>query len=746
MLRLFKYLKPYVALILVSVVLLFVQANADLALPDYMSKIINNGIQQGGVEDAVPQAMRKSTLDKLALFMSDDDLALVQNATTLVDKSSPDYQRTLELYPALAQEPIYVLNPVDAATRKQLNLILSKSFVVVSGIQQALADPAKAAALGQKMGFDLSKLPPGTDIFAMLGKLPAAQRAKISEAINQQFATLGDNMITQMAVVAVKAEYDALGMDTSQLQNNYILRTGALMLLLTLVSITASIAVGFLAARTAAGVARDLRRDVFDKVVNFSAAEFNKFSTASLITRSTNDITQLQTVLVMVMRIVFYAPILGVGGIIHAIETGPSMWWIIVLGVVVLVGIIMSVFAISLPKFKIMQSLIDRLNLILRENLTGMMVVRAFNKQAYEEQRFDGANRELTDTSLFVNRVMVFLMPALMLIMSGLSLLIIWVGAHEVAKSTMQVGDMMAFLQYAMQIVMAFLMMSFMFIFLPRSFVSGDRIAEVLETELTVTDPPQPKTFPEPFRGIIEFRDVGFHYPGAEENVLCDINFVARPGQTTAFVGSTGSGKSTVVNLIPRFYDVTEGAILIDGVDLRQVTQRYLRTRIGYIPQRGVLFSGTVESNLRYANEDAPPELMAEAIEIAQASEFVFANPEGLKAEIAQGGGNVSGGQKQRLAIARALVKQAPIYIFDDSFSALDYKTDAALRRALKEKAADSTVLLVTQRVATAKHAEQIIVLEEGRIVGKGTHKELLETNETYREIALSQLRQEELS
>ncbi len=746
MLHLLKYLKPYILFILIVLVLLFVQANADLALPDYMSRIVNNGIQQGGVEDAVPQAMRQSTFDKLALFLSDEELAEVQSAYRLVDASAPDYATLLDQYPALAEGPIYVLNEIDNATRSNLNRSLGKAIVVVSGLEQAMADPAKAAASGERMGFDLTRLPPGMDLFQMLKRLPAAQRAQISDAINQQFATLGESMITQMAVIGVKAEYDALGLDTARMQNNYILRVGGIMLLLTLLSISASIGVGYLAARTAAGVARDLRRDVFAKVVNFAAAEFNKFSTASLITRSTNDVTQIQTVIVLVLRIVFYAPLLGVGGVLHAIETGPSMWWIIVLGVAILLSMVLAIFFIALPKFKLIQSLIDRLNLVLRENLSGMMVVRAFNKQDYEEKRFDKANRELTATNLFVNRVMVVLMPALMLIMNGLSVLIIWVGAHEVANATMQVGNMMAFLQYAMQIVMAFLMMSFMFIFLPRSFVSGDRIAEVLETELTVTDPPEPKRFPEPFRGVIEFRDVGFRYPGAEENVLCGINFTAHPGQTTAFVGSTGSGKSTVINLIPRFYDVSEGAILIDGIDIREVAQHDLRSRIGYIPQHGVLFSGTIESNLRYAREDASSEVLEEAINVAQAAEFVYAKPEGLQAEIAQGGSNVSGGQKQRLSIARALVKEAPIYIFDDSFSALDYKTDARLRRALSEKAANSTVLIVTQRVATAQHADQIIVLDEGRIVGKGSHEDLLQSNQTYREIALSQLRQEELS
>ena len=508
----------------------------------------------------------------------------------------------------------------------------------------------------------------------------------------------------------------------------------------------ATIAAGLLAARTSAGAARDIRRDVFKKVESFSSTEFDQFSTASLITRSTNDVTQVQTVIFMIMRMVLYAPIIGVGGVIRALNKGASMWWIIASAVVVLLGLIAIAFSISLPKFRIMQTLVDRLNLVARENLSGMMVIRAFNKQDVEANRFDNANRDLTNTSLFVARVMATMMPVMMLVMNGLSLLIIWVGAHQVAASTMQVGDMMAFLQYAMQIVFAFLMLSMMFIFLPRAAVSGGRIADVLETQTAINDPREPRRYGDGFVGRVEFRDVSFRYPGAEEDVLHDINFVAEPGQTTALIGSTGCGKSTVINLIPRFYDVTEGAVKVDGVDIREVRQNELRDKIGYIPQKGMLFSGTIESNLRYADEDASDDTLREAAGIAQANEFIFSNPEGLDAPIAQGGGNVSGGQKQRLAIARALVKRPPIYIFDDSFSALDFKTDAVLRSALKEKTGDSTVLIVTQRVATVKNADQIVVLDEGRIVGKGTHYELMDDCETYREIAFSQLSEEELA
>jgi ATP-binding cassette subfamily B protein len=746
MLRLTKYLKPYLLAILIAIALLFVQANADLALPDYLSKIVNNGIQQGGVENAVPKAIRQSQMNKLLLFFSADDKTLVLDSYRLVEPTAPDAEQYIKQYPALADGPLYVLKAVDRAKMDSLNSIMGRALVVVSGIEQMIADPSKAAALGQASGVDLSKMPAGTDVFALLAKLPAARLAQISGAIDAKFASLGASMITQMAAAAVRAEYVALGMDAARLQRDYILRIGGLMLLVSLLGGACIIAVGFLASQTSAGVARDIRKQVFKKVESFSSTEFDKFSTASLITRSTNDVTQLQMVIGMIMRMVFYAPIIGVGGVIRALGKSANMWWIIALAVVVLLGLIVVVFAMSLPKFKIMQTLIDRLNLVMREHLSGMMVIRAFNKQDDEGARFDKANRDLTGTSLFVNRVMVTMMPVMMMVMNGLTLGIIWVGAHQIAASTMQVGDMMAFMQYAMQIVMAFLMMSMMFIFLPRAAVSGDRIADVLETELAITDPEDPQPFKEPFSGEIEFQNVSFRYPSALDDVLHDITFTARPGETTAFIGSTGSGKSTIVNLIPRFYDVTGGAIFVDGMDIRQVRQGDLRDKIGFIPQKGMLFSGTIESNLRYADQNASPETLQEAADIAQATEFIVAKPEGFSAEIAQGGSNVSGGQKQRLAIARALVKKPPIYIFDDSFSALDFKTDSALRRALKLKTGDSTVLIVTQRVATVKGADQIIVLDEGRVVGKGTHHELMQSCEAYQEIAYSQLSKEELA
>jgi ATP-binding cassette, subfamily B, multidrug efflux pump len=746
MLRLIKYLKPYAWLVIIDIALLFGQAFADLALPTYLAKIVNVGIQQNGIEYAVPEAIRQSQMEKLFVFMSPADQATVLENYTLVDQNSPDYDQYVQTYPALENEPVYVLNEVDQATMEELSSIMAEPLLIVYSIEQAVADPTRAAQMGQQMGFDLSKIPPGMDLFTVLANLPADQKAKFTAAINLKFASLSDSMITQAAIPAVKAEYEALGMDTVKLQNQYILQAGVVMLLITLVSGACAIGVGLVSAQAAAGMARDVRHALFDRVENFSGIELDKFSTSSLITRTTNDITQVQMVVMMILRLVFYAPIIAIGGLIRALNTDTSMWWIIALAVVIVLGLIITVFSIALPKFKIIQKLIDRLNLVTRENLSGMMVIRAFNMQSFEEQRFDKANQDLTSTLLFINRIMVVMFPAMMLIMNCTMLLIIWVGSHAVANAQMQVGDMMAFMQYTIQIIFAFLMMSMMFITLPRAAVSGDRIADVLDTEPAIKDPAQPRQFPEPFRGAIEFRNVSFRYPGAEEDILHNITFTALPGQTTAFLGTTGSGKSTIVNLIPRFYEVADGNILVDGVDVREVTQHDLREKIGYVPQKSSLFSGTIESNLLYADEDANPETLRLATDIAQASEFIFSREEGLRAEIAQGGANVSGGQKQRLAIARALVKQPPIYIFDDSFSALDYRTDAALRKALREQTRENTLLIVTQRIATIKNADQIIVLDEGRIVGKGTHRELMQSCDVYQGIAFAQLSKEELA
>jgi ATP-binding cassette, subfamily B, multidrug efflux pump len=744
--RLLKYLKPYTLLIILSIILLFIQANADLALPDYLSRIVNNGIQQNGVENAVPDAVRQDTMDKLLLFIGEEDAQVILNSYQLIEPDSAEAEEVLGDYPVVQDEAIYILGDIDQAQNEKLNSVFGKAFVAVSGIQRMVDDPTAALPLGEGFDFDPSRIPAGMDVFQALAMMPKEMRVEMTAKMEESFEVLGENMITQMAVGAVKSEYEALGMDAGKIQRDYILRIGGIMLLVSLLGGAATIAAGYLAAKTAAGAARDIRVAAFKKVESFTNAEFSKFSTASLITRSTNDVTQVQTVIFMIMRMVLYAPIIGVGGIIRAVDKSANMWWLIGLAVLVLIGMIVIVFLIAVPKFKLMQELIDRLNLVTRENLSGMMVIRAFNKQDDELVRFNKANKDLTDTGLFVARVMVIMMPVMMLVMNGLSLAIIWVGSHQIAESAMQVGDMMAFMQYAMQIVMAFLMMSMMFIFLPRAAVSGARIADVLDTEIEIQDPEKPKSFPVPFRGEIEFRDVSFHYPDAEDDVIRDINFTARPGETTAFIGSTGCGKSTVINLIPRFYDVTQGSVLLDGVDIREVSQSELRDRIGYVPQKGTLFSGTIESNMLYADKDATQEDIQEALDIAQASEFVFDDEKGLDSEISQGGTNVSGGQRQRLAIARALVKKPPVFIFDDSFSALDFKTDSALRRELKAKTGASTVLIVTQRVATVKNADQIIVLEEGRVVGKGTHHELMKTCETYQEIASSQLSEEELA
>ena len=744
MLKLIKYVKPYIYNVLAAIVLLFIMGNADLALPDYLSKIVNVGIQQKGIKDAFPQALRSERFEKISLFLSSEEQAVINSAYQQLD---PTQDTTLLAeYPVLATEPIYVLAELSKQERGQIEPIMARGMIVTAMIQQMQENPENAANMMGSLPFDPSKIPPGMDLYTIIGMATPEQREQMIDQVRDQFANMPDTLVHQVAATAIEHEYEQMGVNLGRIQTRYILRTGGMMILVSLLAGITSVSVSFLAARTSAGVARDIRKDVFTRVESFSSQEFNNFSTASLITRATNDVTQIQQVTFMVIRMAFFAPILGIGGVIRAIDKSPNMWWIIALAVGMLLLIVNITFFIATPKFKIIQQLIDRLNLVTRENLTGMMVIRAFNKQSFEEKRFDGANRELTRVGLFIHRIMTTMMPLNTLVMSGLQILIIWIGAHQIAQSTLQVGDMMAFLQYSMQIMWAFMMLSMLFIFLPRAAVSGDRIAEVLETENVIKDSQNPASFPQPFTGKVEFKDVYFRYPDAEECVLHGITFTAQPGETTAIIGSTGSGKSTVINLIPRFFDVTQGAVLVDGVDVRDVYQSDLRDKIGYIPQRGILFTGTVESNLRFADQEATEETLRQSIEIAQASEFVFANPEGLQAEISQGGANVSGGQKQRLSIARALVKQPPIFIFDDSFSALDFKTDTALRHALKEETGKSTVLMVTQRVATVKGADQIIVMDQGKIVGKGTHSELMQTCQTYQEIATTQLSMEELA
>jgi ATP-binding cassette subfamily B multidrug efflux pump len=741
MLKLTKYLKPFIGMIIAAVILLFIQAMCDLALPDYMSNIVNNGIQQGGIINAVPEAVRQSQMDRLFLFMSPDDKQEVARNYTFVDKASPDYNKYVKDYPNLAKEPVYILNNIDKSEIDRINPVMGRAFLAVSGIEKL-----KAEAKGGVISFNGMEFPTGTDPFSIIAELSPEQVSQITEAIDKKFTALGDGMVNQAAAGLVRAEYAALGMDTDKIQSDYITRTGMFMLLISLLGAACTIAVGFIAARAAAGLSRDLRKDVFTKVESFSNAEFDKFSTASLITRTTNDITQIQMFVVVMLRIVFFAPIMGVGGVIRAVGKSTSMSWIIAVSVAVLLGLILIIFKIATPRFKTIQKLVDKLNLVTCDNLSGMMVIRAFSNQAFEEKRFDKANRALTSTNLFINRVMASMFPVMMLIMNGVTLLIVWIGAHQIANSSMQVGDMMAFMQYTMQIIMAFLMMSMMFIILPRASVSAHRIAEILETHSTIIDPDNARKFDKNMDGVVEFRNVHFRYPGAEEDALTDISFKAVPGQTTAIIGSTGAGKTTLINLIPRFYDVTAGQVLVGGIDVRDVTQHELRAKIGYVPQKGVLFSGTIESNLKYADENAKDEDVIKCAEIAQAMDFISEKAEGFKSAISQGGTNVSGGQKQRLSIARALVKKPDIYIFDDSFSALDFRTDAALRKAIKNQTGRSTVIIVAQRISTIMNAEQIIVLDNGEMVGVGTHAELMENCQTYREIALSQLSKEELA
>lgn len=717
MLKMIKYLKHSVLPIAAIVVLLVIQAVCDLSLPDYTSNIVNVGIQQGGVEDAVPVKIRKSEMDKLLLFMTKTDQDTVKSQY----KESEDDREILEL------------QTKDKVAKESLNTLFGKPMVIVNMITEGKGLPENMAVKGE-------------DAFKMFAMMQESQRESFIQKIDEKFMDMPDTMITQAATAYVKAEYEAIGMNTEVMQNKYILIAGAKMLLIALISMAATVTVGFLGARVAAGLGRDLRKNVFNKVISFSNTEMDQFSTASLITRSTNDIQQIQMLMVMLLRVVFYAPILGLGGFIKVLGTDTSMAWIIGVAVLAILSLVLVLFGIAMPKFKVVQKLVDKVNLVMREILTGMLVIRAFSTDKHEEKRFDQANKELTKNTLFVNRVMATMMPIMMLIMNAITILIVWNGSHSVDAGTMQVGDMMAFIQYTMQIIMSFLMISMVSIMLPRASVSAGRIDEILRVESVIKENKQPKPFNKEEKGVITFKDVCFRYPNADEDVLSHINFVAKPGQTTAFIGSTGSGKSTLINLIPRFYDVTQGEILVDGVNIKDVKVHDLREKIGYVPQKGVLFSGTIDSNVRYGKKDASEEEIKKAAEIAQASHFIEGKEQGFKAEIAQGGTNVSGGQKQRLSIARAIAKNPEIYIFDDSFSALDYKTDVALRRALKQETADSTVLIVAQRISTILHADQIIVLEEGKVVGVGTHEELLRSCEVYEQIALSQLSKEELS
>ena len=737
MTKIFKYLKKYSGTILLIIILLLIQALSDLTLPEYTSKIVDVGIQQGGIESPVPKVIRASEMDKLSLFMSKDDKDKVLGNYNYLEKASLS-KENIE-----GDEPLYELK--EDAKVDELKDILSKPMIIVSGLEK---DSDEAKTIKDNM---IKNMPPqikesgDVDIFKVFSMMPESEFSNVKDDIDEKFNTFPEMMTSQAAISYVKIEYKSIGIDTDKLQSNYIVLAGIKMLGIALISVTAMIIVTFLASRVAASVGKELRGSVFNKVMSFSNAEMDKFSTASLITRSTNDIQQVQMLIVMLLRIVFYAPLMGVGGVLKVVKTNTSMTWIIAVVVIIILFIVGLLFAVVMPKFKTVQKLIDRVNLVTREILTGIPVIRAFSTQRYEEERFDKANRELTKTNIFVNRVMSCMMPTMMFIMNAIAILIVWNGAQSINNGTMQVGDMMAFIQYTMQIIMSFLMISMISIMLPRAAVSLDRIDEVITTELIIKDPKKAEKFHDDKKGILEFKDVSFRYPNADEDVLSHITFTAKPGETTAFIGSTGSGKSTLINLIPRFFDVTEGEILIDGVDIRNVSQHDLREKIGYVPQKGVLFSGTINSNLKYGKEDATEEEVIKAARIAQATDFISAKEEGFDSEIAQGGTNVSGGQKQRLSIARAIAKDPEIYIFDDSFSALDFKTDSTLRKALKEEINDSTILIVAQRISTILHAEQIIVLDEGNVVGMGTHKELLKNCEVYKQIALSQLSKEEL-
>lgn len=748
MLQLVKHLKKSVVSIIAIVILLLVQATCDLSLPEYTSDIVNIGIQQGGVKDAVLDVIRRSELEKITLIMNEKDKEKVLDSYELIDRGSlskKEYDTYKEKYPALEDQELYRLRNIDEESRDKLSSTMSKYILITSILE---SDSKEIKLMKDSI---VSKLPPqliskDADIFGVLSVMNSNQRQELIKGIEEKIDDMPESMITQSATSYVKSEYENIGINTEKVQNNYILITGIKMIAITLLSVLAAIMVGFLASRVAASVGKNLRSGVFRKVMSFSNEELDKFSIASLITRSTNDIQQVQMLLVMLLRIVFYAPILGIGGVFKVLKTNTSMSWIIGVALVAILILISILFAAVMPRFKIVQKLVDKLNLVSREILTGIPVIRAFSTEKYEEQRFDKANKDLTKLNTFVNRVMACMMPSMMLVMNLIGVLIVWRGAYSIDAGNMQVGDMMAFIQYTMQIIMSFLMISMVSVMLPRASVSLGRIDEILSTDLSITDPIDEKNMDLDKKGLVEFKNVSFKYPNAEEEVLKNISFTAKPGETTAFIGSTGSGKSTLVNLIPRFFDVTEGEILVDGVDVREISQSDLRDKIGYVPQKGVLFSGTIESNLRYAKEDATDEELKKAISIAQATEFVESKPEGIETEISQGGTNVSGGQKQRLSIARAIVKNPEIYIFDDSFSALDFKTDAKLRKALKSETSGSTVLIVAQRISTILNAEQIIVLDEGEIVGVGSHENLLKNCEVYKQIALSQLSKEELA
>lgn len=733
--KLFQFLKPYAPRVLLILCVLVVQAYCDLSLPTYTSNIVNVGIQQSGIDEEIPENISEEEMNRLLLFVSEDDRQDIQDA---YEKSSESFDYDGEVL-TLKDSVKSDNEKLDALTEEmKLPMMLTAGFENGSDTTKQMEVQLKEQ-MSQVPGIEKMS------VFDIFGMMDDTQRAAIVDKITEQMDKMPDSILDQAAISYVKSTYEQIGLDTGHMSTVYILKTGAKMLGLAALGMAASILACLMASRVGAKVGRGLRRDTFRKVIGFSNAEFDKFSTASLITRSTNDIQQIQLLTVMILRMVLYAPIMAIGGILKVSKTNVDMFWIIGMAVLLIVMVVAVLFIVVMPKFKIVQNMVDKLNLVSREILTGLPVIRAFHTEKHEEERFDKANKDLTKLNLFVNRAMTFMMPTMMLVMNGITVLIVWVGGHSINDGAMQVGDMMAFIQYAMQIIMSFLMICMISVMLPRAAVSAERVDKVLKSETKIHDPKEPKTLPKNGKGEVAFEHVSFHYPGAEEDVLHDITFTAKPGETTAFIGSTGCGKSTLVNLIPRFYDVTEGKITIDGQDVRDLTQHELRDKLGYVPQKGVLFSGNIASNIMFGNPAGSEQEMTEAAQIAQAVEFIDTKPERYKSPISQGGANVSGGQKQRLSIARAIAKHPDVYIFDDSFSALDYKTDTVLRSALKEKTTDSVVLIVAQRISTILHAEQIIVLDDGKIVGKGTHEELLKTCDAYYQIAASQLSESEL-
>jgi len=733
--KLFQFLKPYAPRVLLILCVLVVQAYCDLSLPTYTSNIVNVGIQQSGIDEEIPENISEEEMNRLLLFVSEDDRQDIQDA---YEKSSESFDYDGEVL-TLKDSVKSDNEKLDALTEEmKLPMMLTDGFENGSDTTKQMEGQLKEQ-MSQVPGIEKMS------VFDIFGMMDDTQRAAIVDKITEQMDKMPDSILDQAAISYVKSTYEQIGLDTGHMSTVYILKTGAKMLGLAALGMAASILACLMASRVGAKVGRGLRRDTFRKVIGFSNAEFDKFSTASLITRSTNDIQQIQFLTVMILRIVLYAPVMAIGGILKVSKTNVDMFWIIGLAVLLIVMVVAVLFIVVMPKFKIVQNMVDKLNLVSREILTGLPVIRAFHTEKHEEERFDKANKDLTKLNLFVNRAMTFMMPTMMLVMNGITVLIVWVGGHSINDGAMQVGDMMAFIQYAMQIIMSFLMICMISVMLPRAAVSAERVDEVLKSETKIHDPKEPKTLPKKGEGVLSFDHVSFKYPGADEDVLQDITFTARPGQTTAIIGSTGSGKSTLVNLIPRFYDVTEGKITLDGIDIRDIKQHDLREKLGYVPQKGVLFSGNIASNIMFGNPAGSEQEMTEAAQIAQAVEFIDTKPERYKSPISQGGANVSGGQKQRLSIARAIAKHPDVYIFDDSFSALDYKTDTVLRSALKEKTTDSVVLIVAQRISTILHAEQIIVLDDGKIVGKGTHEELLKTCDAYYQIAASQLSESEL-